>query len=97
MTFIFFDACREDLDTDEHKNLFENAIQDHDLFKYAPDRLTPDFPGYSAIFYSCKEWQKSAEVFNNDLPYNKQPMGHTPNALNLFKAFETGCRSYTDF
>jgi hypothetical protein len=24
-------------------------------------------------------------------------MGHTPNALNLFKAFEAGCRSFSDF
>jgi hypothetical protein len=26
LTVIFFDACRENLDTDEHKHLFSNAI-----------------------------------------------------------------------
>jgi hypothetical protein len=32
ITLIFFDACREDLDSEEHKNLFKNAIQDEEFF-----------------------------------------------------------------
>ena len=56
ITLIFFDACREDLDTDEHKDLFKNAIQDDEVYKFASNKATPSFPGFSAILYSCKEW-----------------------------------------
>ena len=70
ITIIFFDACREDLDKPDFKNLFTNSIIDDPLFDYKPLKRADSFPGYSAIVYSCKQWGKSAETFDETLTYD---------------------------
>lgn len=70
ITIIFFDACREDLDTTDFQNLFANATKDDPLFDYEPLRIRESYPGYSAIVYSSKQWQKSAEIFDETLTYD---------------------------
>lgn len=99
ITIIFFDACREELDVPAHQHLFENAIQDHNLYKYTPEKeqVTTYYKGYSAIVYSCKEWQKSVETFNETNKYEEQEKGHTLGAKYLFDAFSQNCSTFYGF
>lgn len=87
ITIIFFDACRENLDNDDFKGIFSNAVQDLPLFQYEPRKVPFVSKGFSAIVYSCKEWEKAVESINSQLTYAKQEKGHTFGAKCLFSAF----------
>ncbi len=53
--------------------------------------MTTDYKGYSAIVYSCKEWEKSVETFNETNKYEEQDKGHTVGAKFLFDTFSQNC------
>lgn len=59
--------------------------------------MTTDYKGYSAIVYSCKEWEKSVESFNETNKYEEQDKGHTVGAKFLFDAFSQNCGTFKDF
>lgn len=42
---------------------------DDPLFNYEPEKAANEYKGYSAIVYSCREWQKSVEKYNKDQSY----------------------------